>query len=147
MLYARQVFETYAQKFIGEGDTRIAQQSTGRRTVSPNFVVDDAMVADFREQLKAEHVKIDEAGVRRRTCRFIRAMIRFGIDEAVFGIAEAQRQLIQVDPQAQFALAMFGEAEKLQRARRVDIKARLAEGIGRSTTIDLWRRVCPCPYS
>ena len=28
--------------------------STGRKIVKPNFVVDDAMVADFREQLKAD---------------------------------------------------------------------------------------------
>ena len=31
--YARQAFENYAQKFTAEGDTRIAQQSTGRETV------------------------------------------------------------------------------------------------------------------
>ena len=40
-------------------------------------------------------------------------MIRFEIDNAVFGIAEARRHLIGVDPQAQAALAMFGEAQKL----------------------------------
>ena len=39
------------------------QTSTGRRAVKPNFVVDDAMVADFREQLKTDKVKIDEDGV------------------------------------------------------------------------------------
>ena len=33
LLYARQEFENYAQKFTAEGDTRIAQQATGRRTV------------------------------------------------------------------------------------------------------------------
>jgi hypothetical protein len=31
----------------------------------------------------------------------------------VFGIADARRHLISVDPQAQAALAMFGEAQKL----------------------------------
>ena len=51
LLYARQEFENYAQKFTAEGDTRIAQQPTGRKIVKPNFVVDDAMLADFREQL------------------------------------------------------------------------------------------------
>jgi hypothetical protein len=40
-------------------------------------------------------------------------MIRFEIDSAVFGIADARRHLIGVDPQAQVALAMFGEAQKL----------------------------------
>ena len=49
-LQARQAFDNYAQKFTADGDTRVAQQSTGRQVVKPNFVVDDAMVADFREQ-------------------------------------------------------------------------------------------------
>jgi hypothetical protein len=40
-------------------------------------------------------------------------MIRFRIDEAVFGVAEARRHLVMVDPQAQAALAMFAEAQKL----------------------------------
>ncbi len=40
-------------------------------------------------------------------------MIRFEIDNALFGIADARRHLIQVDPQAQAALGMFGEALKL----------------------------------
>jgi carboxyl-terminal processing protease len=111
-LFARQTFERYAQKFTAEGDTRISGTSTGRRTVSRNFVVDEAMIADYREQLKNDRVKIDEEAFKKEI-DFIRAMIRFRIDEAVFGIADARRHLIAVDPQAQAALAMFGEAQKL----------------------------------
>ena len=62
MLNSRQAFANYAQKYAAEGDTRVAQQSTGRKIVKPNFVVDDAIVADFREQLKNDGIKIDEAG-------------------------------------------------------------------------------------
>jgi hypothetical protein len=80
--------------------------------VKPNFVVDEAMVADFREQLKSDRVKIDEEAFA-KDLDFIRAMIRFEIDNAVFGIAEARRHLIGVDPQAQAALALFPEAQKL----------------------------------
>ena len=40
-------------------------------------------------------------------------MIRFRIDEVVFGIADGRRHLIGADPQAQAALGMFGEAQKL----------------------------------
>jgi len=112
MLYARGSFANYAQKYAAEGDTRISQQSTGRKSVKPNFVVDDAMVADFREQLKTDRVKIDEDAFT-KDIDFIKAMIRFEIDNGVFGIAEARRHLIGVDPQAQAALAMFGEAQKL----------------------------------
>ncbi len=112
MLFARQEFENYAQKFTAAGDTRIAQQATGRRSVSPNFVVDEAMVADFRDQLKADRVKMDEDGFK-KDLDFIRAMIRYRIDEAVFGFGEAERHLIAVDPQAQLGISMFAEAQKL----------------------------------
>jgi hypothetical protein len=40
-------------------------------------------------------------------------MIHYEIDVALFGISEAQRNLIAQDPQAQFALAQFGDAEAL----------------------------------
>jgi hypothetical protein len=70
------------------------------------------MVADFREQMKSDKLKIDEAAFA-KDADFIKAMIRFEIDNAVFGIADARRHLIGVDPQAQAALTMFGEAQKL----------------------------------
>ena len=111
-LYARQAFERFAQSYAAEGDTRISGTSTGRKTVKANFVVDDAMAADFREQLKADRIKMDDDGFN-KDLDFIKAMIRFRIDEAVFGIAEARRHLLAVDPQAQVALTMFGEAQKL----------------------------------
>src|SRR5215510_10571926 len=111
-LYARSVFPNYAQKYAAEGDTRVSMRGTGRKTVRPNFVVDDAMMADFREQLKNDKVKIDEEGFA-KDLDFIKAMIRFDIDNAVFGVADARRHLIGVDPQAQAGLTMFGEAQKL----------------------------------
>jgi carboxyl-terminal processing protease len=113
-LYARQTFERFAQRFTAEGDTRIGgtAATTGRKTVKPNFVVDDAMLADYKDQLKADRIKIDEEAFEKEL-DFIKAMIRFRIDEAVFGIAEARRHLIMVDPQAQTALKMFSEAQRL----------------------------------
>jgi carboxyl-terminal processing protease len=105
-------FQDYAQKFTAEGDTRFSQQSTGRRDVARNFVVDDAMLADFREHLKTRRVKIDEEAFR-KDLPFIKAMIRYRIEDVVFGVAEAKRHLLTQDPQAQVALSVFGEAEKL----------------------------------
>jgi len=62
-------------------------------------------------------VKIDEEAFT-KDLTFIKAMIRFEIDNAVFGIADARRNLIGVDPQAQAALAQFGEAQKLTELSR-----------------------------
>jgi carboxyl-terminal processing protease len=112
LLYNRSEFENYAQKFTAEGDTRIAQLANGRRVVKQNFVVDDDMVADFRDQLKTDKIKIDEEGFQ-KDLTFIRAMIRFRIDEVVFGLNDARRHLLLTDPQAVMALSMFGEAQKL----------------------------------
>jgi carboxyl-terminal processing protease len=116
-LYARGAFANYAQKYAAEGDNRVTLQSTGRKIVKPDFVVDDAMMADFRDQLTADHVRIDEDGFK-KDLEFIRAMIRFEIDNALFGIADARRHLIQTDPQAQAALSTFGEAVKLTELSR-----------------------------
>jgi carboxyl-terminal processing protease len=116
-LYARGAFANYAQKYAAEGDNRVTLQSTGRKIVKPDFVVDDVMLADFRELLTADHVRIDDDGFK-KDGEFIRAMIRFEIDNALFGIADARRHLIQVDPQAQAALATFGEAVKLTELSR-----------------------------
>ena len=112
LLVARQEFEDYAQKFTAEGDTRIAQQATGRRNIAKNFTVDDAMVADFREHLKTRRLKIDEDAFA-KDLTFIKAMIRYRIDETLFGVSEAKRHLLAQDPQAQAAFSQFGEAEKL----------------------------------
>jgi carboxyl-terminal processing protease len=112
MLYLRTEFEDYAQKFMAEGDTRIAQQATGRRSVARGFIVDDAMVADFREHLKTRRLRIDEEAFQ-KDLPFIKALIRFRIEEVVFGIATARRNLLASDPQAQLAMSLFPEADKL----------------------------------
>jgi carboxyl-terminal processing protease len=123
MLVARGEFANYAQKYGADGDNRVTQKSDTRKTVKRNFVVDEAMVADFREQVKSDKLKIDEDAFAKDLV-FIKAMIRFEIDNAVFGIADARRHLIEVDPQAQTALAMFGEAQKLtELAKGAKVKA------------------------
>jgi carboxyl-terminal processing protease len=121
-LSQRGAFANYASKFTADGDARVAQTATGRSTVKPNFVVDDAMVADFRELLKTDHVRVDEEAFK-KDLEFIRAMIRFEIDRALFGVAEARRHLIEVDPQARVALTMFGEAQRLSDLSRAPSKA------------------------
>jgi len=113
ILYSRQTFENYAVKYMAVGDKRVSQPATGRVNVAPNFIVDDAMVADYREYLlKTERIKMDDEAFK-KDIDFIKAMIRYRIDEQVFGLAEAYRHLVQVDPQAQLGVSMFGEAQKL----------------------------------
>jgi carboxyl-terminal processing protease len=127
-LYARQAFATYAQRFSAEGDTRIQVQGKNRRFVRPSFEVSDEMVEDFKTFLVNEmRMKIDDEAFR-NDLDFIRAMIRYDIDIALFGVEEARRHLLAKEPQAQFALAQFPEAVKLTQLSRSRTTARRGEG-------------------
>jgi carboxyl-terminal processing protease len=122
-LFARQAFENFAERFSAEGDTRIAVNVKNRRIVSRGFVVTDEMVAEFRQFLKGERVKMDEEAFVQDT-EFIRAMIKFQVDMALFGAEEARRNLLMRDPQTQIALSLFPEAERLTALARAQADAR-----------------------
>jgi len=112
LLYARQAFASFADQFTAEGDTRMQAANKGKKSIARGFVVTDAMLTDFRAMLETQKVRIDDAAFKQDD-PFIRAMIHFDIDVALFGMDEARSNLIAKDPQTQFALAQFGEAEKL----------------------------------
>jgi len=111
-LMARSTFANFAERFTAEGDTRMIAATEGRKKIARGFAVNDAMVQEFKQFLKDEKVKIDEDAFQ-KDLEFIKAQIHFEIDVALFGVSEAQKNLISRDPQAQFALAQFGEAVKL----------------------------------
>jgi carboxyl-terminal processing protease len=112
LLFARQEFANFADQFRAEGDTRLSDANKNKKPIAKGFVVNDAMIADFRSTITARKVKIDEESFAKDDT-FIRAMIHFEIDSALFGMEEARRNLIAKDPQAQFALGQFPEAEHL----------------------------------
>jgi carboxyl-terminal processing protease len=122
LLSSRQSFASYAQKFTADGDLRVGQQSSGRRIAKPNFIVDDEIVADFRQQLVTDGITIDEQAFA-EALPFIKAMIRFEIDAALFGVSDAWRHMIEVDPQAQMGMSQFGEAQKLLALNKGTTKA------------------------
>jgi carboxyl-terminal processing protease len=116
-LYARQTFDNFASRFKAEGDTRKEFASANLRALSKGFVVDDAMVAEFKEFLTTQRVTVDD-GAFAKDDAFIRAMIHYQIDLALFSVDEARRNLITKDPQTQFALSLFPDAEQLLRLSR-----------------------------
>jgi carboxyl-terminal processing protease len=124
-LYARNIFDSFAQRFSRKGDTRIGQALPGARELSPDYVVGDEMVAEFKEHVKKLGVKFDEAGWQ-QDLPFIKAMMRFEIDTDLFGIAVASENLAKVDPQLQFAMGLFGEAEQLLQLGRRNQSTRAA---------------------
>ena len=107
----------FAERFTKEGDQRPAARSAAVHKVAPGWQVTDAMVAEFKQFVASERVRIDEAAFAADVA-FIKAMIRFEVDNDLFGIEEARRNLSRVDPQAQSALSFFDEARQLIVAKR-----------------------------
>lgn len=116
-LYARGSFPYFADQFVAEGDTRFSDASRSKKRIARGFTVSDEMMRDFRGSLQSQKIKIDEEAFKTDD-GFIRAMIRYDIDLALFGVEEARRNLIARDPQAQFAMGQFGEAQRLTELAR-----------------------------
>jgi len=112
MLWARQTFGNFADQYSAEGDTRMSAANKTRKRIARGFTVTDAMLNDYKESLKAQKITI-EADAFAKDDTFIRAMIRYDIDLAIFGVEEARRNLVTKDPQTQFALQQFPEAIRL----------------------------------
>jgi carboxyl-terminal processing protease len=117
VLVARQAFANFADQFTAEGDTRLGAANKNKKRIARGFEVTDAMLADFKSSLKSQRITVDEEAFTRDQ-PFIRAMIRYDIDLALFGVEEARRNLIAKDPQAQFALQQFPDAVKLTELAR-----------------------------
>ncbi len=118
-LYARQLFDSFAERYSAKGDERLnVGDGKGRHVVGSDFVVDDAMLQEFRAQVKSQKMRIDEASFA-KDLDFVKAMIRYEIDLDLFGVSTARRNLSARDPQLQFALTQFGEAERLTELSRL----------------------------
>jgi carboxyl-terminal processing protease len=125
-LYARQLFASYAEQYSAEGDTRAGAQGKNRKSVRRGFTVDDSMIQDFKQFVIGRKVTVDEAAWGKDK-EFIRAMIRYEIDVALFSAATARQRLIADDPQAQFALTLFPEADKLLELRKTTTSTRVGQ--------------------
>ena len=112
LLAARQEFASFAERFSAEGDTRIAAESRDRKIVAPGFAIDDALLDEFKTHVRERGLTVDDKAFTEDIV-FIRAMMRYQIDEALFSVEEARRNLFDVDPQTQRAGMLFEEAERL----------------------------------
>jgi carboxyl-terminal processing protease len=116
-LYVRQAFANFADQFTAEGDTRLTDANKSRKRIARGFTITDQIMKDFRASLEAQRIKIDEDAFKKDEA-FIRAMIHYDIDLALFGVEEARRNLVAIDPQTQFALGQFVEAERMTEQAR-----------------------------
>ena len=117
LLKARGAFANFADQFTAEGDTRLSVANQSKRRISRGFTVTPEMLNDFHTFVQSQKVKIDEDAFA-KDLEFIRAMLHYEIDVALFGIEEARRNLVAKDPQAQFGLAQFPDAIRLTEIAR-----------------------------
>jgi carboxyl-terminal processing protease len=116
-LFSRQLanrgaFSVFSRRFTAEGDQRPGAKSAATHKVSRGWAVDDEILAEFKKSLSNFNVQVDEAAFKADTA-FIKAEIKYEVDNELFGAEEARRNLTKVDPQAQAALNYFDEASKL----------------------------------
>jgi carboxyl-terminal processing protease len=109
---ARTLFDNYAQQFSRRGDTRISRAGGQTRELDPGFEITDAMLAEFKALVQKSPILFDEASWQ-KDLEFIKAMIHREIDMDLFGVSVAYQNLAKRDPQLQFALGLFPEAQQL----------------------------------
>ena len=69
------------------------------------------MLDSFKQHVRSRGLTVDE-DMFSADLDFIRAMIHLEIDIAVFNLDEALRNLFDEDPQAQYGMTLFEEAER-----------------------------------
>jgi carboxyl-terminal processing protease len=109
---ARNLFDNYAQQFTRQGDTRVGRRGGQSRELGPDFEVTDEMMSEFKKLVQASPIPFDESAWQ-TDLEFIKAMVHREIDVDLFGLAAAYKNLAKHDPQLQFALGLFPEAQQL----------------------------------
>ena len=122
---ARNLFDTYAQQFTRKGDTRVTRRGAQPRELTPDFEVNDEMLAEFKKLVQQSPIPFDEAAWT-SDLEFIKAMIHREIDVDLFGVAAAYKNLARYDPQMKFALTLFPEAQQLLNMSRQSNNGRRA---------------------
>ena len=118
--------------------------------VAPNFVVDDAMIADFREQLKTDRIKIDEEafteGPRVHQGDDPLPDRRGGVRHRR-GAAPSDRRRSAGAAGAHACSARRRSSTAGSGTQRRSTPAQQLSGVGRYDHNRLVAVVCPCPYS
>ena len=114
---ARNLFDTYAQQFSRRGDTRISRAGGQTKELDAGFEITDAMLAEFKALVQKSPILFDEASWQ-KDLEFIKAMLHREIDMDLFGVSVAYQNLAKRDPQLQFAMGLFPEAQQLLETSR-----------------------------
>jgi len=112
-ILARGMFDSFAERFRRNGDTRLPGAAGGtQQAIDNGFAISDATIAEFKDTVRKTALKWDEKAWQ-QDLPFITAEVQKEIDSDLFGTAVAYEHLAKKDPQLGFALGQFGEAERL----------------------------------
>jgi len=114
---ARNLFDVYAQQFSRRGDTRLTRQGGKIRELDSSYEVTDQMLGEFKALVQKSPIVFDEAAWQ-KDLDFIKAMMHREIDMDLFGVAVTYANLAKSDPQLQYALGLFPEAQQLLESGR-----------------------------
>jgi carboxyl-terminal processing protease len=81
-------------------------------TVGKNFIVDDAVLAEFRRYLESEHVRYSDEDIK-DNLDWLKWRIRREVTTSVFGLNEGYKVELENDPQLDKALAAIPQAKAL----------------------------------
>jgi carboxyl-terminal processing protease len=121
---ARGLFEEFAERFTREGDVRISTKPNvdSQHVLSAGFDVSGAMLNEFKEMVQKTPLRVEDTAWQ-SDLPYITASIQKEINSDLFGLGRAYADLARRDPQLQFALGLFPEAQSLlqlsQPGRRV----------------------------
>jgi carboxyl-terminal processing protease len=109
----RNLFDAYSQRFSRRGDLRIAPSTSSQsRDLPANYEITDVLVEEFKDLVKKSPIPFDEANWQKDLI-FIKAQLKKEIDTDLFGAAVAYQNLAKADPQLQYALTLFPQAQQL----------------------------------
>jgi carboxyl-terminal processing protease len=121
---ARGLFEVFAERYARDGDTRVTAKASPstQKSLSAGFDVSPTMLDEFKQMVQKTPIRFDESSWQ-TDLPYISASIQKEINSDLFGLGRAYADLAKRDPQLQFALGLFAEAQSLlqmnQPGRRV----------------------------
>jgi carboxyl-terminal processing protease len=100
-----------------------------RPTITHDFVVDDAVLAQFRQYLDKQNIRYTEADIQ-QNLDWLKRKIKREIFLSVFGQVESYKVEIEGDPQVQKAIELIPQARALyENARKVVAQRMAAQGV------------------
>ena len=121
LLNSEYVFFNFAKRFAASDERRVQSENSPiiskLNVIDRTFQVDDRIITEFKEQLKAAKIQFTENDIQENLPQ-IKSQIRQEIFTALWGSVEGYKVASAQDKQIQTALEVFPKAEALMKMRK-----------------------------